>query len=139
LGSSEADSEDAGVGALSGVLPAGVKVRMRRQYDERRDQDDAAGVEDDEEEIPFEHLADIKANSVAEWIAQPRVRKTIEKQFRDFLVTYTDGAGKSVYGERVKTLGESERLMPIASNDAKLTFWFNSEFGISGSLLCAFG
>ena len=104
------DDEDEDIdeeeGPLSGIIPAGVKIRTRKQYDERQDVDDAAGV-DEEEEMPFEQLSDIKANSVAEWIAQPRVRKTIEKQFRHFLVTYTDDSGTSVYGERIKTLGES--------------------------------
>lgn len=104
------DDEDEDVdeegGALRGIIPAGVKIRTRKQYDERQDVDDAAGAED--EEMPFEQLSDIKANSVAEWIAQPRVRKTIEKQFRHFLVTYVDEkSGTSVYGERIKTLGES--------------------------------
>lgn len=107
------DMDEGEGGALSGIIPAGVKIRTRRQYDERQDVDDAAGVDDDEE-MPFEQLSDIKANSVTEWIAQPRVRKTIEKQFHHFLVTYTDESGTSVYGERVKTLGESAHIPTIA-------------------------
>jgi len=106
----EDEDMDDGEGALSGIIPAGVKIRTRKQYDERQDVDDAGGVDDDEE-MPFEQLSDIKANSVAEWIAQPRVRKTIEKQFRHFLVTYTDESGTSVYGERIKTLGESTHIL----------------------------
>ncbi|KAF8322091.1 MCM-domain-containing protein [Clavulina sp. PMI_390] len=98
----EMDDEDAG--PLSGIIPAGVKVRQRKQHDERQDQDDAAG--DDDDELPYEQLGDIKANSIVEWINVPRVRKTIERGFKDFLVTYVDHNGTSVYGERIKTLGE---------------------------------
>lgn len=104
------DMDDERGGALRGIIPAGVRVRTRhtwnQSYNERQDVDDAAGADDDEE-LPFEQLSDIKASSITEWIAQPRVRKTIETQFRHFLVTYVDENGNSVYGERIRTLGES--------------------------------
>lgn len=88
-----------------GVLPAGIKRRARRHYDERREIDDAEGADDDDE-IPLEHLGDIKANSIAEWVATDGVKKSIEKNFRSFLLTYVDDQGNSVYGERIKNLGE---------------------------------
>lgn len=115
------DDEDMGEdqtgGQYAGIIPAGVKVRTRKQYDEPQDVDDAAGAEDDEE-MPHEQLSDIKANTIAEWIAQPRVRKTIESQFRHFLVTYVDESGTSVYGQRIKTLGESKPypFCPVSSH-----------------------
>lgn len=105
VGDSESNPPSEGEGGTAGIIPATVQLRYRRNYDERRDLDDADGIDDDEE-LPLEHLSDIKANSVSEWIAQPRVRKTIEKHFRDFLVTYTDAQGRSVYGPRIKSLGE---------------------------------
>ena len=60
------------------------------------------------QEIPLEDLSDVKANSIAEWIATESVRRSIEKHFRHFLLSYVDEHGTSVYGQRIKTLGESE-------------------------------
>ncbi|KAK1224599.1 MCM DNA helicase complex subunit [Marasmius sp. AFHP31] len=81
-----------------------MKRRTRRQYDERVDVDDLDGVED---EMPLEQLSDIKAASIVEWIANQRVRRTIMKGFRNFLTSYTDEQGSSVYGNRIRVLGET--------------------------------
>ncbi|KAJ3865653.1 MCM-domain-containing protein [Lentinula novae-zelandiae] len=81
-----------------------MKRRTRRQYDERRDMDDMDGLED---EIPLEQLSDIKAKSIVEWIANPRVKRSIVKHFRQFLMTYVDEQGASVYGQRIRNLGEN--------------------------------
>ncbi|KAM5543152.1 hypothetical protein V8D89_003026 [Ganoderma adspersum] len=86
-----------------GGLLSGMKRRTRKQYDERRDADDMEGVEDD---LPYEQLSDIKANSIAEWIAIDRVRRSIARSFRSFLQTYVDEHGASVYGQRIRHLGE---------------------------------
>ncbi|KAG9038672.1 MCM DNA helicase complex subunit [Tulasnella sp. JGI-2019a] len=98
------DSDDMADDDGDGGLTAGLKRRTRRDYDERRDIDDAAGIEDDE--LPLEDLSDIKANSVAEWIATEPVRKAIARFFRDFLMTFTDKDGASVYGARIDVLGQ---------------------------------
>ncbi|KAI6026128.1 MCM-domain-containing protein [Pisolithus microcarpus] len=70
LQSDDIDDEDILDGGL-GV--ARMKRRTRRQYDERRDLDDMDGMDD---EIPLEQLSDIKAKSIAEWIANDRVRRS---------------------------------------------------------------
>ncbi|KAI0915775.1 MCM DNA helicase complex subunit [Taiwanofungus camphoratus] len=85
-------------------LLAGTKRRTRRQYDERKELDDMDGVED---EIPLEQLSDIKAKSIVEWIANERVRRSIIRHFRQFLMTYVDEHGASVYGQRIRNLGEN--------------------------------
>jgi len=104
----ESDEEEAEDGTMGGIIPPGVKIRARRVYDERRNIDDAEGM-DEADELPVEELSDIKANSLSEWIATPRVRKALENQFRRFLLTYVDDeSGKSVYGERIRILGESK-------------------------------
>ncbi|KIK44635.1 hypothetical protein CY34DRAFT_611832 [Suillus luteus UH-Slu-Lm8-n1] len=92
----DALGDDLGVGRM--------KRRTRRQYDERRDVDDVDGVDD---EIPLEQLSDIKAKSIVEWIANDRVRRSIVKHFRQFLMTYVDENGASVYGQRIRNLGET--------------------------------
>jgi DNA replication licensing factor MCM2 len=61
-----------------------------------------------------EQLGDIKAKSIVEWIVTERVRRSIVKHFRDFLVSYLDQHGNSVYGERIRSLGESEKGAPPA-------------------------
>ncbi|KAF9529400.1 MCM2/3/5 family-domain-containing protein [Crepidotus variabilis] len=81
-----------------------MKKRTRKQYDERRDEDDLEGIED---ELPLEQLSDIKAKSIVEWIATDRVRRSIIRHFHHFLLTYIDDHGTSVYGERIKHLGET--------------------------------
>ena len=60
------------------------------------------------QDLPYEQLSDIKANSIAEWIAIDRVRRSIARSFRNFLQTYVDEHGASVYGQRIRHLGESE-------------------------------
>ncbi|KAH0827522.1 MCM-domain-containing protein [Lanmaoa asiatica] len=101
LESDDMDDEDTLDGGL-GV--ARMKRRTRRQYDERRDLDDMDGLDD---EIPLEQLSDIKAKSIVEWIANDRVRRSIIKHFRQFLMTYVDENGSSVYGQRIRNLGET--------------------------------
>ncbi|KAI0743424.1 MCM-domain-containing protein [Daedaleopsis nitida] len=95
------DMDDEG---LDGGLLSGMKRRTRRQYDERKDLDDMQGID---EELPLEQLSDIKAKSIAEWIANERVRRSIVRHFRQFLVTYVDENGASVYGQRIRHLGEN--------------------------------
>ncbi|CAO1621694.1 unnamed protein product [Jaminaea pallidilutea] len=79
-------------------------TRRRR----RRHYDDQAADEDDEgaDELPLEQLGDVKAESIAAWVATESVRRTVMREFRNFLVTYVDENGVSVYGQRIKTLGE---------------------------------
>ncbi|KXN85371.1 DNA replication licensing factor mcm2, partial [Leucoagaricus sp. SymC.cos] len=114
------DSDDAGDEDEDAEL-ARMRRRTRRQYDERRDLDDMDGVEDVSlqqgygtlmliiffQELPLEQLSDIKAKSIVEWIAVDRVRRSIVRHFRQFLMTYIDDNGSSVYGQRIRNLGET--------------------------------
>ncbi|KAL1413566.1 MCM DNA helicase complex subunit [Vanrija albida] len=96
-------SDDDDDGGYDGGLLSGINTRRaRRHYDERIEEDD---VEDDDE-MSLEHLGDIKASSIAEWVAVPSVRRAIQKHFKSFLMTYVDANGQSVYGQRIKHLGE---------------------------------
>ncbi|CEH14950.1 dna replication licensing factor cdc19 (cell division control protein 19) [Ceraceosorus bombacis] len=76
--------------------------RRRRHYDERMEEEFDVGAED----LPLEQLGDVKTDSIASWVATENVRRTIEREFRNFLVTYVDDNGVSVYGQRIKVLGE---------------------------------
>lgn len=50
----------------------------------------------------------MKAASIAEWVAFDRVSAAVKKHFKSFLMTYVDEKGQSVYGQRIKHLGEGE-------------------------------
>ncbi|KAH8108108.1 MCM-domain-containing protein [Cristinia sonorae] len=125
----ESDEDDMDEDMSGSGLLSGMRRRTRRQYDERRDMDDMDGVED---ELPLEQLSDIKAKSIVEWIANERVRRTIVRHFRQFLTTYIDESGSSVYGERVRHLGEnnSESLevsyLHLASSKAILAYFLTN-------------
>ncbi|PMD44960.1 putative DNA replication licensing factor mcm2 [Hyaloscypha variabilis F] len=78
--------------------------RRRHHYDEDEDED----MQDDimEEELSLETLQDVKASSLVEWVSQHAVQRTIKREFKAFLTEYTDEHGVSVYGSRIRTLGE---------------------------------
>ncbi|MCJ1430999.1 MCM DNA helicase complex subunit [Xylographa pallens] len=79
--------------------------RRRHHYDEEQEDQD---MDEDimEEELSLETLQDVKASSLTDWVAQPAVYRTIFREFKSFLTEYTDEHGTSVYGTRVRTLGE---------------------------------
>ena len=79
--------------------------RKRHYYDEdQEDEDMGDGIMD--EELSLEALQDVKAASVTDWVVQPAVSRSIFREFKSFLTEFTDENGVSVYGTRVRTLGE---------------------------------
>jgi DNA replication licensing factor MCM2 len=81
--------------------------RRRHQYEDEIYDPEADAFNDALDEIlSLEALGDVKAVSIPEWIAQPVVHRSIAKEFRNFLVEYTDDNGVSVYGTRILALGE---------------------------------
>ncbi|KAH8670781.1 MCM2/3/5 family-domain-containing protein [Xylariales sp. PMI_506] len=78
--------------------------RRRHHYDE--DPDDEMDQDIMDEELSLEALQDVKAASLTEWVSQPAVQRTIKREFKAFLTEYTDESGSSVYGNRIRTLGE---------------------------------
>ncbi|THV73025.1 DNA replication licensing factor mcm2 [Aureobasidium pullulans] len=79
--------------------------RRRHRYDE--EQDDMDMTEDImTEELSAEALADIKASNLTDWIVQPAVHRGISREFKSFLTEFVDDNGISVYGVRIRTLGE---------------------------------
>lgn len=79
--------------------------RRRHRYDE--EQDDMDMAEDImNEELSAEALSDVKAASLTDWVVQPAVRRTIAREIKSFLTEYVDQHGVSVYGVRIRTLGE---------------------------------
>jgi DNA replication licensing factor MCM2 len=79
--------------------------RRRHHYDEDQDDMDLDGDIMDEE-LSLETLGDVKASNLTEWVANPSVYKSIEREFKSFLTEYIDEQGTSVYGTRIRTLGE---------------------------------
>jgi DNA replication licensing factor MCM2 len=54
-------------------------------------------------------LRNIKDSSIAVWITREAVRRGIKREFKDFLQTYVDEHGTSVYGERIRDMGERNK------------------------------
>lgn len=79
--------------------------RRRHMYDEEQDDMDM-GDDIMEEELSLDALGDVKAANVTEWIAMPAVRRTIAREFKTFLTEFTTENLESVYGNRIRTLGE---------------------------------
>ncbi|CCH59630.1 hypothetical protein TBLA_0B08140 [Henningerozyma blattae CBS 6284] len=88
-------------------LPRQRRHRKSR-YENHSDDDLWSDMEVDPltEELNLESLSNIKANSYSEWITQPNVSRTIARELKLFLLEYTDESGRSVYGARIRTLGE---------------------------------
>lgn len=79
--------------------------RRRHAYDEDPEEDIMMdGLAD--EELSLEQLGDIKAVNVSDWLSHPNVYRSVAMHFKNFLLEYTDEHGSSVYGARIKTLGE---------------------------------
>ena len=84
-----------------------IQRRRRRQYDEEPEHDDEEmDIDPFNEELSLESLTDIKADSITEWVLQPQVSRSIARELKSFLLEYTDENGRSVYGARIRTLGE---------------------------------
>jgi len=79
--------------------------RRRHRYDEEPGDIDMDDIMD--EELSLEPLQDVKAASLTDWVALPAVHRTIAREFKAFLTEYEDDHGTSVYGNRIKTLGEA--------------------------------
>ncbi|CAZ81649.1 unnamed protein product [Tuber melanosporum] len=80
------------------------QVRRRRHHFDEDPQDDMDNVMD--EELSLEQLGDIKASSIADWLTVPNIYRSVAVHFKNFLLEYTDDVGSSVYGNRIRTLGE---------------------------------
>ncbi|KAJ5234055.1 Nucleic acid-binding OB-fold [Penicillium citrinum] len=78
--------------------------RRRHHYDEEREDIDMA--DEGMEELSLEELADVKAANITDWVTQPHVLRSIYREFKAFLTEFIDPSGQSVYGNRIKTLGE---------------------------------
>ncbi|KAJ1816242.1 MCM DNA helicase complex subunit, partial [Coemansia sp. RSA 2675] len=65
----------------------------------------AAAAQDTERVLTLDELRDTRGLSVAAWVSEAAPRQTIAREFRRFLLSYTDDHGASVYGERIRQLG----------------------------------
>lgn len=104
------DDEGAGGNQLDDMGLPVQRRRRRRQYENAAHSDDdlLSDIDIDPltEELTLESLANVKASSYSEWITQPNVSRTIAREIKSFLLEYTDDTGRSVYGARIRVLGE---------------------------------
>ncbi|TDZ35168.1 DNA replication licensing factor mcm2 [Colletotrichum spinosum] len=78
--------------------------RRRHQYDEDPDEDMDGNVLD--EEWPLDSITTVPASQLAEVIPMPAIQRSIKREFKAFLTEFIDEQGASVYGNRIRTLGE---------------------------------
>ncbi|PSR97624.1 MCM2/3/5 family-domain-containing protein [Coniella lustricola] len=101
--------------------------RRRHRYDEDPDEDMGGDIM--EEELSLEALRDVKSSNITDWVSQTNVQRSVKREFKSFLTEYTDDNGLSVYGNRIRTLGEinAESLevsyQELASEKAILAFF----------------
>lgn len=78
--------------------------RRRHRYDEDPDEDMGGDIMD--EELSLEALRDVKSSNITDWVSQTNVQKSVKREFKSFLTEFVDENDMSVYGNRIKTLGE---------------------------------
>ncbi|KAI8090010.1 MCM2/3/5 family-domain-containing protein [Halteromyces radiatus] len=76
--------------------------RRRHLYDTQDLAEDGSGMA----ELTIEDLANVKSTTIGAWINQEAPRRAVKREFKDFLQTYVDEHGISVYGERIRDMGE---------------------------------
>ncbi|KAG7910152.1 hypothetical protein KL906_002057 [Ogataea polymorpha] len=86
----------------------GLPIQRRRRR-HRYDEDPEDYLDDMDpltEELSLEALAEVKAPSILEWVVMPNVTRSIARELKSFLLEFTDEQGRSVYGSRIRTLGQ---------------------------------
>ncbi|KAI8803597.1 MCM2/3/5 family-domain-containing protein [Cladochytrium replicatum] len=82
-----------------------LRIRRRHLLDEERDME----LDPNDEmamQLPLESLQEIKG-PLSEWVQMEGPRQTIRSEFANFLTTYVDEKGLSVYGERIRAMCEA--------------------------------
>lgn len=82
------------------------QLSRRRRIAERAAEGDVDMAEDMIESI--ENLEDMKGHSVREWVCLQAPRLEIKNRFKQFLKTFVDNQGKSVYREKIKVMCEGK-------------------------------
>ncbi|KAJ1674924.1 MCM DNA helicase complex subunit, partial [Spiromyces aspiralis] len=101
FGDDDDDDDDVRIGGRRRRVPGDVNNIHAALFEQVMD------MQDEERELSLDDLRDIKGRSVASWINEPGPRQTITREFRHFLLSYVDEQGASVYGERIRKLGEN--------------------------------
>ena len=70
-----------------------------------------AGDDENVEEMPeaIENLEDLKGHSISEWVTMIGPRLEIKNRFKQFLRTYVDDKGASVYREKMRQMCEANK------------------------------
>lgn len=98
------DEEEDSMGQFG--LPIQRRRRRQHQDEDQDDMMDDVEIDPFNEELSLESLSDVKAPSITEWILQPAVSRSIARELKLFFLEYTDANGDSVYGNKMRTLGE---------------------------------
>ena len=66
--------------------------------------------------MSLEDLRNVKTASISEWVSQEAPRRAVKREFKNFLQTYVDEHGTSVYGERIRDMGERKSGLIYKTN-----------------------
>ncbi|KAI9322137.1 DNA replication licensing factor cdc19 [Dichotomocladium elegans] len=91
-----------------GIAPI-ITSRPRRRHNYDYSFDDFDGAENVVPEMSMDDLRNVKNSTIAEWISNEAPRRAVKREFKNFLQTYVDDNGTSVYGERIRDMGERNR------------------------------
>lgn len=84
-----------------------IPTTRRSRYGGYEDEADQHETNPENNILSLDALADVKEGSVAEWITQPQVNRSIAYEFKRFLVEFSDENGIAIYSTRVRILGEN--------------------------------
>lgn len=87
----------------------GFRLRAIRRGRLGEDENDDEDINPLEQEVSANDLLAINTNTVLDWVLQPNVMNKIRSEFKAFLSEYTDDNGMSVYGSRIKALGQENK------------------------------
>lgn len=97
------------------ALPSNVGRRKPKKPSGNDDPNGYYNYDDDDMEaedeglfnyMTLDELANATANSYADWVSQQKVADTIFYELQQFLIEYQDENGRSVYGNKIRILGE---------------------------------
>eukprot|EP00118_Oscarella_pearsei_P004523 m.19557 g.19557 ORF g.19557 m.19557 type:complete len:892 (+) comp27855_c0_seq1:94-2769(+) len=96
--------------------------RRRFMADHRMDIHEGFAEDEDLPEA-IENLEDMKGHTVKEWVSLAGPRLEIKSRFKQFLKTYVDTNGQSVYREKIRQMVESNKQSLVVNYNVLATEW----------------
>ena len=95
--------------ASSSEGDARISTIKRRRLEALRSQRPDASIDEVEAIESIENLEDTHGMTIREWVTQLGPKREIYNRFKNFLRTYTDEKGRSIYREKIRTMSEENK------------------------------